>query len=144
MEVHMKRFVLATAFTASACITPALADQYIPFHTPSKNIYCAAVEADYGTLVDCEVVSMSNTKPLQPKPSDCEQDWGSRFQVSAEGPAEMGCAGDTLRDPAGKVLKYGQSFKFATITCQATTKGLTCQNTEGHGFFLSKSKQRLF
>jgi hypothetical protein len=123
---------------------PAWAEGYVTFHTPSGNIHClAADDATMGTFVDCEILE-TNGGALQARPAWCELDWGHRFSMSESGPAEMGCAGDTVRDSGSAVLPYGQSVIFGAISCSSSEQGLECVNGDGRGFFLSRAAQRLF
>jgi hypothetical protein len=42
------------------------------------------------------------------------------------------------------VLGYGRVWRRGTLSCVSRTAGLTCENPEGDGFFLSREKQRTF
>jgi hypothetical protein len=132
------------AIVLFANLPQALAADSQAFRTPSNNIHCSGYEADNAYVVECEIIDRSNQKTAQPRPSDCDLEWGSRFSVAQSGRAYMGCTGDTIRDPNGRKLSYGKSITLTTITCTSNTKGLECVNEDGHGFFVSKSKQRLF
>ena len=136
----MRAATLAAILLAGA----ARAEGYVTFHTPSGNIHClGADDVEMGTFVDCEVIEMS-AAPLQARPDWCDLDWGHRFGLSELGPAEMGCAGDTVRDSGGAVLPYGRSLRFGAISCTSSEQGLECVNGEGRGFFLSRAAQRIF
>ena len=39
---------------------------------------------------------------------------------------------------------YGVTGRFGGPVCHSSKKGLECRNEVGHGFFLSRSKQRVF
>jgi hypothetical protein len=41
-------------------------------------------------------------------------------------------------------LGYGRRYTWRGITCVSATTGLTCRNASGHGFFLSRRRQRIF
>ena len=43
-----------------------------------------------------------------------------------------------------EVLDYGGSLSYGGIACLSAKSGITCQNAEGHGFFLSRKQQKLF
>ena len=45
---------------------------------------------------------------------------------------------DAVAIPYNKVLSNGG------ISCVSATSGLTCTNGKGHGFFVSRAKQRVF
>ncbi|HVG47579.1 MAG TPA: DUF6636 domain-containing protein [Rubellimicrobium sp.] len=134
----------AFALAAVLLAGPAAADTLTSFHTPSGNIHCMGIEGADGTFVDCEILQRNDSSPLRSRPADCDLEWGDRFTVSSTGPASLACHGDTVQDPNGAVLPYGQAFRFGPIACSATEQGLTCQNASGHGFFLSRATQQLF
>jgi hypothetical protein len=131
---------LLAILTASA----ALADGVTAFRTPSGNIHCMLIEGDEGMLVDCEMREISNFTLKQKRPADCDLDWGNRFSLAAEGKPLMGCYGDTVQDPSSRVLDYGQSIGNELLNCVSRQSGLTCENQSGHGFLLSKAKQRFY
>lgn len=137
---------MRSAFLAAAALLagPADADTLASFHTPSGNIHCLGIDGAEGTFVDCEILSKDDPAPLLPRPAGCDLDWGHRFVVPGTGPATMGCAGDTVRDPNGAVLPYGRSLRVGPIACSATEQGLTCRNAQGHGFALSRAAQHIF
>ena len=124
---------------------PVSAMDLQPFRTPSDNIHCLFIADDDGqSSVECELRSRNNDEPLLPVPADCDLDWGSRFALDAEGQAGMVCHGDTLISPDVPVVGYGRKSAFNGITCASEKSGLTCSNGQGHGFSLSRAKQRLF
>ena len=139
----MKQMYIAMA-VLTAFTSPALADGLTPFRTPSGNIHCMLIEGDEGMLVDCEMRDIAKfTLPLK-RPTDCDLDWGSRFTLAAEGNPQMVCHGDTVQDPSSRVLDYGQSIGSELLNCMSRQSGLTCENQSGHGFMLSKAKQRFY
>ena len=135
-------FAGAAALTMAA--NAACAGETTVFHTPSKNIYCYGEVAGEGTTMDCELLTQTNTKPLRPKPADCDLDWGSRFAVKDDGKATMVCAGDTLRSDGAVNLPYGKRLDFYGIACTSTKQGLECINDDAHGFKISKGKQEIY
>jgi hypothetical protein len=141
----MRVFLIAILASITVSFAaPAFAFEPVAFHSPSKNIYCYAfVENDIST-VECELVTKTNDKPLKPKPSDCDLDWGSRFAVNDAGKSRMVCAGDTLRSDASKVLPYEQRLDYYGIACTATKQGMICINDDAHGFTIAKGKQELY
>ena len=57
------------------------------------------------------------------------------------------CAGDPgpfLVESKARVLAYGRSWHAGGITCTSRRTGLTCRNRDGHGFFVSRERWRLF
>jgi hypothetical protein len=153
------RYQVAVAAILAVFALPAsiaLAEQASSFRTPSDNIHClfsldnipddpddaeSVAEPD---SVDCEISEMTNKSPLPPKPADCDLDYGDRFSLAVTGKAGVICAGDTIRNSEAPVLAYGESVTQKGITCDSAETGVTCRNEQGHGFFLSKAKQKLF
>jgi len=137
------RFVTITflALIASAGFAQA-GDEFIYFKTPSGNIHCAWYDMDQGPEVRCDI---RNFTASFKRPSDCELDWGFAFAVGAKSSkGAVLCAGDTVISPDAKVLAYGKTFSEGGISCASGTNGLTCKNRKGHGFSLSRAKQRIF
>ncbi len=132
------RLALALCLLAS----PALADDYIAFHSPSGNIQCAIATGDYSFLrCDMRDLTLSFTQG----PADCEFDWGNSFAVeetSTKG--YLACVSDSVSDSAGMELGYGATVTLGGYTCTSAKSGMTCQNSLGHGFSLSKARQSFF
>src|SRR5438094_10634468 len=79
------------------------------FRMPSGNIYCAYEHYSFAPKdLRCEI--RSGVKPLPPKPSSCDADWGAGFTLRQIGLAHILCAGDTIYHPKAKVLAYGQTW----------------------------------
>ena len=87
---------------------------------------------------------MSGLRPLPPKPSSCEGDWGRAVGMAPTGPASRYCISDTVMDPGAPVLAYGRTWSRGGFTSVSRMTGLTCTNRSGHGFFLSRDRSRLF
>ncbi|TGQ24058.1 hypothetical protein EN827_33365, partial [Mesorhizobium sp. M1D.F.Ca.ET.184.01.1.1] len=49
-------------------------------------------------------------------------------------PGEQGCCSDVTK------LRYGNRWSKGPFSCQSSTKGLSCSDDNGHGFFVSKAK----
>jgi hypothetical protein len=119
------------------------------FKTPSGKIVCLSF-SDSGGGVVCGV--STGLKPPIPKAGhpECQHlDYqGNRVELPGTGRVQLlPCSGDAgpFGDPAHTVfLHYGDSRKVAGITCSEATKGLTCRNRDGHGFFLSLRSWRTF
>lgn len=124
---------------------PALAEGYV---SASGNIFCimnSYISRDNGLkvpAVHCEISDFTPT--LLQRPYDCQSDWGGSFSLSATGLSDMNCHGDTLRTPDPQVMQYGASVDQDGIRCEFSREGVTCTNLDGHGFFLSRRRQRLF
>jgi hypothetical protein len=147
MRQRTQPAILVCLATAFAALTPARAqDRTVMFRTPSNNIHCLALIEQDKTQPDGIVCDISNIagKPLRPKPSDCEFDWGQRFALSARGGAGMECYSDWSGSDWSPILTYGSSLQIGTIVCTSTQQGLECRNAAGRGFFLSRNAQRIF
>jgi hypothetical protein len=107
------------------------------FKTPSRNIVCAA-----GGGLRCDI--RSGVRPLPPQPAWCTVDWGQGVQLSRRGRARYVCAGDTTLGVRVPVLRYGSTWRRGGITCTSRSAGLTCRNSSGRGFFMSRERTRLF
>jgi hypothetical protein len=135
---------IAAGVTASGGLGATKAPSY--FETPSGNIACAWL-ADFDkpskTYLRCEITSL--LRPMPKRPADCDVDWGYGLDMANTGRASVLCAGDTIRR-AGRhaVLAYGTTWRKRGFTCRSEPKGLTCRNSAGHGFFLSRERWRRF
>jgi hypothetical protein len=137
--------ILAAACCIFGIARLAQADTLSSFHTPSGNVHCQTIEsATASNSIDCEVIDMGGRKPLQPRPADCDLDWGQRFLLKDGGRPTLVCAGDTLREAGSRTLGYGDAVDLGTIKCGSNRNGLYCRNADGHGFLLSRKKQKFF
>ena len=83
----------------------------------------------------------------QPRPADCELDWGFTFILPAQGKAEIRwkCRGDTDFAYSNTLaLEDGQSLKGDGWQCQRTGDSITCENADKHGFTIDSKAQKLF
>jgi hypothetical protein len=108
------------------------------FRSPSGNIGCEMLDGE----ARCDISGRTWSPP--PKPSTCTLDWGQGFTVRARGAGAFVCAGDTALNPSAPVLAYGTSSRVGGLTCTSRAAGMTCTNRDGHGFFLSRERGRLF
>jgi hypothetical protein len=129
-----------------AVATSAQAQQTVMFRTPSNNIHCMAMFDKGKSQPDDVVCDISKiaSRPLLPKPADCEFDWGQRFVLEPRGGAFMGCYSDWVGSDTSPVLGYGRSLQIGSIVCESSQQGLECRNGAGRGFFLSRAKQSIF
>jgi hypothetical protein len=122
---------------------PNLADG---FKTPSNRIFCQSFDAGSEQHAEaglrCDSTSLG---VLPPRPPDCDLEWGDAFEVSSIYPlATRVCHEDTAFDESLPVLRYGTVWNHNGITCTSETTGLTCLNSYGHGFRLSRAVQEVF
>jgi hypothetical protein len=119
-------------------------DTAIAFRTPSGNIDCLATSTQgFPNFLRCDLVVIENVR-LQPIEA-CNLNSGDAFGIEAG--AAVGvvvCHGDTVIQQGSRVLSYGQSWQGLGFTCQSDQKGLTCSNEQKHGFFVSRTSQRVF
>jgi hypothetical protein len=117
------------------------------FQMPSKQIHCLFV-APEGTTeprgIACDINQSFVRKPVQPRPRDCQYDWGQRFELGNDSDAGLECASDWVGNSDNPVLAYGETIKRGEIVCSSAESGLTCRNAKGHGFFLSRRAQTIF
>jgi hypothetical protein len=112
---------------------------------PSDNIVCTVQDPDANLVGElrCDIRNLTPTK-LRP-PNDCHLGWGDAFSISPNGRiGERICHGDTIMHEDVMILPYGETWRHGAYTCRSQANGLTCVNTRGHGFSLSRSSQRLF
>ena len=113
------------------------------FRTPSGNIGCLYTPASGSAAVSlrCDLASVAHA-PKRPK--SCKQAYGRAFLLFGTGRAKRGCVGDTVLDPGASTLRYGVKRRFGPFTCTSRQSGLTCVSRYGHGFTLSKGRQKLW
>jgi len=130
--------LLATALIVTGALASS-ASAAGGFRSPTGNIGCAG----YGSSVRCDIRDTTNGRPSRPK--SCDLDYGTAYGVGIS--SRKGyrlCVGDTVLDPRRPIRPYGTTWRFRSITCRIRLSGVTCTNAKGHGFFLSKARQRLF
>ncbi|WCB93261.1 hypothetical protein DSM104299_01970 [Baekduia alba] len=134
--------IAATAALAAGAPAASALSGLDPFTTPSGHIACM-----YQHLpgerpgLRCDVDDVARAAP---RPKSCDLDYGSSFGLSQTGRARRLCVGDTVRDPKAKALAYGKTKHYGPFTCTSRTTELRCTTKAGHGFELSRTRQRLF
>jgi hypothetical protein len=116
------------------------------FKMPSGNIYCMiepAIDSHSVSDLRCDIMQMMSKPP--PAPRNCPLSWGDAFAIAENGDFGIRlCHGDTVRNDSLKVLAYGTQWHQGGYSCTSEPSGVTCMNAKGHGFALSKEKQKLF
>jgi hypothetical protein len=141
----------ATTGAASGKTTPATATtgegeppsrvvRLATFQSPSGNIRCAIA----GGVARCDIVERSWQPPPRPQSCPQEVDFGQGLEVDAHSHGRLVCAGDTARDPTSAKLEYGTAAQAEGLTCTSRRTGVTCTDTDGHGFDLSRQGYRVF
>ena len=135
------------ALVLSATLADAQDTHPTGFKTPSGNIHCMLddFELSEGRPVSLRCDVMQTEGKLPEAPSWCDLEWGRAFSIGQlSDRAEMVCAGDSVYSDGWLVLEYGGTWERYGITCVSDKTGLTCTNPRGHGFLLSRAKQKLF
>jgi uncharacterized protein DUF6636 len=119
---------MLVAFMSS--IVPAAAQSLEYFRTPSKNVYCLyASRGGPGPYLRCDVRSLNDVG----------------FSLDRQHKATRHRITDSVYDQHAQVLRYGTARRFGPFRCTSRKSGLTCRSTSsGHGFALSRERQRLF
>lgn len=129
---------------ATGQVTVRVAPAY--FETPSHNIACgwfADGTRPSDTYLRCEIRSLLS--PMPKRPASCDVDWGYGMSIASTGGASVLCAGDTIRRQGSRsILSYGATWRRRGFVCTSASVGLTCRNTSGHGFFLSRERWKRF
>jgi hypothetical protein len=111
----------------------------VGFRTPSGNIVCNAgplIGRD-GTIstahaLACVLFSQSGNRG--------QKTWYLR---DSERSGVTFVEGNIATEGIG-VARYGHTWRWQGFRCSSRTTGLTCRNSAGHGFFLSRARQRRF
>ena len=134
--------MLRPLITLTLLATPALADDLLFFHAPSKNIHCMIATGDYAEA-RCDIMELATKLPKPP--ADCDLDYGHAFTIGLQDTrGARACVGDTVADPNAMTLTYGDHVDLGGFRCTSEKTGMTCTNPAGHGFTLAKAKQTLF
>jgi hypothetical protein len=140
--------VAAAVFTFPATIAPAAAPAF--FETPSRNIVCVYIAASTGAGAALQCGVGSGLHPPAPKPpGGCTvtDPASNRVELESTGRTHGFCSGDIgVLAELGKapVAAYGTTWRRGGFVCSSATTGLTCKNTSGHGFFLSRESWQAF
>ena len=118
------------------------ATEVTSFRTPSGSIGCVYARGLGRTEIRCDIVA-AYAKPEARRPKSCDLDWGDSLVMGATGGAGYGCHGDTALNQ-GRVLAYGTTFRRPGFACVSRTVGLRCTNKAGHGWDMSRQRQRRF
>ena len=122
--------------------SPALADDALFFRSPSGNINCVLGTGD-DAYVRCDIAEF--TPSFSRPPAECDLDWGDSFEITVTGrKGALGCHGDTAFSEESFTLGYDDVLIFGGFACTSERTGMSCINERGHGFEISKTKQRVF
>lgn len=140
----MIRLLAPAAFALAALHAPPAPAQTIEqFQSPTGNIHCMFVaDGEAGPTLRCDIRQISNAPP--PRPRNCDLEWGQAFEIAGRSRGARICYGDTVADASSPVLAYGEVWRRAGFTCFSAESGMTCRNSAGGGFELSRARQRVF
>lgn len=150
MKIAFNMIVLAAICLASSASAQSARDEVgvVGFRSPSGNIHCQYFDGSSdkppsANALRCDIKTLGNAVP--PRPKDCDLDYGRAFEMNdRDGPALRLCYGDTAMDDRLPVLGYGAVWQRGGISCKSEQSGVSCTNTNGNGFALSRNAQRLF
>lgn len=116
-----------------------------PFKTPSDNIHCTIGVGDGPPDLSC-TIHERNGPPAAARPNNCQGAWGHHFILLPQGQTQMRCGAPGAKNtaPGVDIAQYGEHADWGGISCSSSRRGLECQNMQGHGFFLSRSRQSLY
>lgn len=136
-------FMLALFATAGFIPSFAIAEPLSldrGFRSPSGNIHCQYFKFD--SVLRCDLKRIANA-PL-PRPKECDMEFGQAFEIVAgKRPAGPICHGDTAINDRLPVLAYGDRWVRDDFVCQSERSGVSCRNSVGAGFHLSRAAQRI-
>lgn len=139
------RAILALSIALASSWAIAQGGSLQGFRTPSNNIHCMLEDfgAAHPPMLRCDMGRVESRIPRAP--AGCDGDWGTAFGITPDNePARRLCVTDTVYSPDWPVLRYGRTLRLGDFTCQSERTGLSCLNSSGHGFRLSRAAQRLF
>ena len=122
---------------------------YVGFKMPSGDIICNfGADPDY---LECQIrghhMSFPSTDCSNPGFDDGYP--GDIFRIEVDSKrGDPGCLTDQFyflqmfNDVP--YLQYGDTWRKSDFVCKSERKGLTCSNSHGHGFFLSKARPTVF
>lgn len=121
-----------TGVTVSALLPVA---HWVDFETPSRNIICTTGSlplSGSAVGIDCVVFSVSGARGQ------------ASWMMRPTGRAWHRAVAANVETEGLHALAYGRSWRRLGISCSSRSDGLTCRNRSGHGFFLSRERQRIF
>ena len=124
----------AAAALMAACVlalgtAPAQA-RTVSFRMPSSNIFCMYLSSGGpGAYLRCDVLSRNDVG----------------FELRRRGRGKRIRITDSVVNRGARVLRYGRLIRVGPFGCRSRTSGLTCKSrVSGHGFKLSRERQRVF
>lgn len=133
----------AVSTTTSKSTTPSAPTKTVSistFSSPSGNIGCLIIDGS----ARCDIRNRHWSPPAHPSSCPPVVDYGQGLIVDTTGNARFVCAGDTALNPSAPPLQYGVNTQVGGLTCASRTDGMTCTNSDGHGFTIAIQGYRIF
>lgn len=108
------------------------------FDAAGGNIGCRI----QGGTVRCDIARRVWTPPH--KPRSCHAAWGQGLLIGSSGSASFVCGRSSVLDPTGYYIHPGYDVKVGSVTCQVRSFGVTCFQSDGHGFFVGRTGYTTF
>jgi hypothetical protein len=118
----------------------------VHFITADRNIECEMVDPNI-TIgnVTCALHSKGYTTRGDLGNHDLTANRSLRWHVDFSRPALVGPSRRELGSKPARILRYGQTLAVGYFRCRSRVAGLTCiSRHSGHGFFLSRTRQRTY
>ncbi len=133
---------IALAVVVLCAATAATAEARMrSFHTPSGNIACLYRSGDMAAVLARSPIGLRSSPPALR--CDVRSLNDTAFTLDRGHRGKRVHVTDAV--PAGRVLAYGSSLRLGPFRCKSRTTGLTCRSRpSGHGFALSRERQRVF
>jgi hypothetical protein len=125
----VSRRAAAAAVAAFALAVPAMAAADRHFQTPSHKITCGEFPSGGpGAFLRCDLLFLNDRAAF----------------LRRTGRGRLNHVTDAVGVPGAAELPYGKTRHFGPFTCTSRVSGLTCRNPAGHGFTVSRQRQRVF
>jgi hypothetical protein len=130
MFSQLTRIAMASAIMALGGVCAVASARTVTAYnivSPTKLISCYAVQ--HSTAIECMASYIPRVFP----------EGDPLVAVSAHGKSRYGARSDFpgFTTPR-RTLRYGDTWKRPGIRCTMRTTGMTCRNSDGHGFHLQK------
>lgn len=111
------------------------------FTTATGNVICRLGPDS----VECNVNPGGISYVAPPQPASCTGTWGYSAQIAAAGQTgNWSCSITPWAALTVPVLTYGTELTNGTLKCASQELGVTCLDTNGHGFRISRSDGATF
>ena len=123
-------FAVAVVACALALVPATASARTVSFRMPSNNIFCMYLSSGGpGAYLRCDVLSRNDVG----------------FELRRRGRGKRIRITDSVVNRRARVLRYGRLIRVGPFGCRSRTSGLTCKSrVSGHGFKLSRQRQRVF